>query len=211
MGDMRVLEADHKRAEFRQAQPLRHVAAQHAGLARRGPLPVITSTRRASRACALRRKRSSAECACACVSPCRSMRRVDRLLAARDALLHAAAERRQRRRRWFCGAGGGAAACLRRRAGGNGIAGSPSSSGVEMRGRVQRRDRLGEGRPQHALLVGEDAAPVAAQLMASRLGSADVAITRRPRRVLAAAAAAAGCPRSAPACSRPPRRPAAAA
>ena len=30
MADMRLLEADHQRTEFRQAQPLRHLAAQHA-------------------------------------------------------------------------------------------------------------------------------------------------------------------------------------
>ena len=29
MADMRFLEADHQRTEFRQAQPLRHLAAQH--------------------------------------------------------------------------------------------------------------------------------------------------------------------------------------
>ena len=32
MADMGFLEADHQRAEFRQAQPLRHLAAQHAAL-----------------------------------------------------------------------------------------------------------------------------------------------------------------------------------
>ena len=40
MADMGFLEPDHQRAEFRQAQPLRHLAAQHAalGFARR-PCP----------------------------------------------------------------------------------------------------------------------------------------------------------------------------
>src|SRR5207237_597035 len=32
MADMGFLEADHQRAEFRQAEPLRHLAAQHAAL-----------------------------------------------------------------------------------------------------------------------------------------------------------------------------------
>ena len=32
MADMRFLESDHQRAEFRQAEPLRHLAAQHAAL-----------------------------------------------------------------------------------------------------------------------------------------------------------------------------------
>ena len=32
MADMRFLKADHQRTEFRQAQPLRHLAAQHAAL-----------------------------------------------------------------------------------------------------------------------------------------------------------------------------------
>src|SRR6188472_1114416 len=32
MADMGFLEADHQRAEFRQAEPLRHLTAQHAAL-----------------------------------------------------------------------------------------------------------------------------------------------------------------------------------
>src|SRR6201999_1649679 len=32
MADMRLLKADHQRTEFRQAQPLRHLAAQHTAL-----------------------------------------------------------------------------------------------------------------------------------------------------------------------------------
>ena len=32
MADMRFLETDHQRAKFRQAQPLRHLPAQHAAL-----------------------------------------------------------------------------------------------------------------------------------------------------------------------------------
>src|ERR1700726_2065928 len=32
MADMRFLKADHQRAKFRQAQPLRHLAPQHAAL-----------------------------------------------------------------------------------------------------------------------------------------------------------------------------------
>ena len=80
MGDMRVLEADHKRAKFRQAQPLRHLAAaaRRARRRRRGPLPVITSTSRASRACALRRNRNNARVRLALRQPMQIEPGVDR-------------------------------------------------------------------------------------------------------------------------------------
>jgi len=39
MGDMRVLEADHVGAEIWQPQPLRHLSAQHAGLAAAAATP----------------------------------------------------------------------------------------------------------------------------------------------------------------------------
>ena len=47
MADMGFLEADHQRAEFRQAEPLRHLTAQHAalGLGPILPLPVMMSTK----------------------------------------------------------------------------------------------------------------------------------------------------------------------
>jgi hypothetical protein len=34
VGDVSFLESDHERAEFRQAQPLRHLALQHSSLTR---------------------------------------------------------------------------------------------------------------------------------------------------------------------------------
>ena len=60
MRNVRVLESDHQRAEFRQSQPLRHLAAsgRRALLRRRAPLPVITSTSRAPRELAVRKKRN---------------------------------------------------------------------------------------------------------------------------------------------------------
>ncbi len=74
MGDMRVLEADHEAAEFRQTEPLRHLAFEHAALAVAAPAFSGDHQHQAnlSRALAERRKCSSVEWACACVRPCRS-------------------------------------------------------------------------------------------------------------------------------------------
>ena len=112
-------------------QPLRHLAAQHAGLAERArPLPVITSSSRASRACALRRKLQQRRMRLRLRQPVQIEPGVDRLLAARDALLHAAAERRQRRRHGFCPARGcGALTVIFARGGAttSAIASSPAS------------------------------------------------------------------------------------
>ena len=106
MADMRFLKADHQRAEFRQAQPLRHLAAQHAALGFRAailPLPVMTSTNvrpscgRAAGNPTARDGRGSASCRAG-----RAGRRSPSCRATIATL--AASERRQRRRGrrlWF--------------------------------------------------------------------------------------------------------------
>ena len=91
VGDVRVLEADDEVAEFRQGQPLRHLAAQHADLAAAafagnhqyqpriacigGAQKTLQRAMRFALRIAVQIKAS-----------------VDRLLAAGDALLHAAAK-----------------------------------------------------------------------------------------------------------------------
>ena len=73
---------------------------QHAALSPPRPLPVITSTSRAPRVCAVCRKRSSASCASRLRQPVQIEAGVDRVRVPRATrCLHAAAERRRRRRR----------------------------------------------------------------------------------------------------------------
>ena len=103
MADMGFLEADHQRAEFRQAEPLRHLAAQHAALGFGADLalagddehecqPVMMGALQETEQRAMRpRLRHAVE-----VEP-----GVDLLPPARQMRPLAAADRRQRRRRWF--------------------------------------------------------------------------------------------------------------
>src|SRR5262245_7172323 len=50
MADMRFLISDHQRAELRQRQPLRHLAAQHAALGFRAELPLAGDDEHESKA-----------------------------------------------------------------------------------------------------------------------------------------------------------------
>src|SRR3954469_11072398 len=100
MADMSFPEADHQRAEFRQAEPLRHLAAQHAALGLRPDLalagddehksqPVMMGALQKAEQRTMRpRLRHAMQ-----VEPC-----IDLLAPARQMRPLAAADRRQRRR-----------------------------------------------------------------------------------------------------------------
>jgi hypothetical protein len=62
MADMRFLKSDHERAEFRLAEPLRHLAAQYASLGPRAHLALAGDDKDKSEAIEMRALQENREC-----------------------------------------------------------------------------------------------------------------------------------------------------
>src|SRR5579864_7389415 len=167
MADMGIVEADDKRAEFRQGEPQWHLPLEHAalvrGIAMGGALAFAGDDERSLGAIGLSAMQEAQQRGVRLVlrHAVQIDARVDRLAAARHALLEPPAERRQRRcgrrrfprcdgtgsrRRWRWSAGDGWC-CGRLRA----------WLGTRLRRlrRPQGRDRAGEAGPQSLFLVAQ--------------------------------------------------------
>src|ERR1043166_9033406 len=105
MADMGFLEADHQRAEFRQAEPSRHLTAQHAPLGLRPDLALAGDDEHESQPVMMGALQEAEQ------RPMRPRLRhavevepgVDLLPPTRQMRSLAAADWRQRRRLWLCG------------------------------------------------------------------------------------------------------------
>src|SRR4029077_16570342 len=100
MADMRFLKSDHERAEFRLAQPLRHLAAQYASLGPHAAVALAGDDEDEGEAIEMRALQENRECAVRMrlchsmqVEPC-----FDIAASAQEFRTFAAAKRHQRRR-----------------------------------------------------------------------------------------------------------------